>query len=599
MKIEELFELEKKYRKLKKTCDILVPILVVSIAVIIATSIFLYVRTKRPIILTLFLLILLPIIVYVILDNNKKRTYNLQYAKLERGSLKSMGLSNWMYLAKHDTRVYVKSRRAVYDYTDIKYFKESRGKLDVAITTADRKQQYKVKLMVFLKQNDFKSFSTYPLIERKIRANLETTSGYSIDVVYISPKGRNYVNRTILVSQGRLLKLQSDKTLLMSKGEYNKYLKDKEKELLETKQHKYYGKVNRIIDFANENKDILVIKGDIDELDKQIDTLFDRTINSIKKIKRLTSEEWDLVDKFIIGTDEAVKEIIKHNKMILDYYGSLAFKKIKDACSALMNSQREFNEYIDEKVKSISDLFGTKIVRNETNIEDEYNYIHEYKKSVNPFVAEVSANVFASAENSPLDYVVKNFYPNKERYPEQIQKLQLLIAELETLKEAKQIIEHYKQEVQQHLANVPAFVMENDEEGFYSRLGFAIINESVLTVEYKFCYTSGGGHAQRSFTVPMTEKTIVDLINALESKLTMTAFSREQRSMMTSKLRQHIKERDNFTCKCCGNSTHKEPNLLLEIDHIIPVAKGGTTEENNLQTLCWKCNRQKSSKIID
>lgn len=60
----------------------------------------------------------------------------------------------------------------------------------------------------------------------------------------------------------------------------------------------------------------------------------------------------------------------------------------------------------------------------------------------------------------------------------------------------------------------------------------------------------------------------------------------------------YIKERDNFTCKFCGNSTHAEPNLLLEVDHNIPVVKGGCTEESNLQTLCWKCNRSKSSKIL-
>ena len=39
--------------------------------------------------------------------------------------------------------------------------------------------------------------------------------------------------------------------------------------------------------------------------------------------------------------------------------------------------------------------------------------------------------------------------------------------------------------------------------------------------------------------------------------------------------------------------------MLLEIDHIIPLSKGGQTTENNLQTLCWKCNRNKGSKIID
>lgn len=170
--------------------------------------------------------------------------------------------------------------------------------------------------------------------------------------------------------------------------------------------------------------------------------------------------------------------------------------------------------------------------------------------------------------------------------------------ELETLREAKEIIENYKQEYQQYLSDVPDFIMQNDESGFYSRLGFANIDESTLTVEYKFVYTSGGGMAQRSFTVPMNEETIIELINALESKLTLSAFAKEQRAMMTTKLREFIKERDNFTCCNCGNSIYKEPNLLLEIDHIIPVSKGGCTVEDNLQTLCWKCNRAKSDKII-
>ena len=35
----------------------------------------------------------------------------------------------------------------------------------------------------------------------------------------------------------------------------------------------------------------------------------------------------------------------------------------------------------------------------------------------------------------------------------------------------------------------------------------------------------------------------------------------------------------------------------LEIDHIIPVSKGGKTTPDNLQVLCSKCNRRKSNKI--
>ena len=67
--------------------------------------------------------------------------------------------------------------------------------------------------------------------------------------------------------------------------------------------------------------------------------------------------------------------------------------------------------------------------------------------------------------------------------------------------------------------------------------------------------------------------------------------------MTSSKLRCYILERDNYTCKLCGNSTKLEPNLLLEIDYIIPISKGGMTELNNLQTLCWRCNRVKGAKV--
>lgn len=44
----------------------------------------------------------------------------------------------------------------------------------------------------------------------------------------------------------------------------------------------------------------------------------------------------------------------------------------------------------------------------------------------------------------------------------------------------------------------------------------------------------------------------------------------------------------------CG-ATNKE--TTLEIDHIIPVAKGGTNDISNLQTLCKECNRAKSATI--
>ena len=68
---------------------------------------------------------------------------------------------------------------------------------------------------------------------------------------------------------------------------------------------------------------------------------------------------------------------------------------------------------------------------------------------------------------------------------------------------------------------------------------------------------------------------------------------------MTARLLGWIKDRERHTCQnpLCGLSVAMEPNLLLEVDHILPVSKGGLSEPENLQTLCWRCNRTKGAKM--
>lgn len=545
------------------------------------------------IIIFVLVIILVAIITKAINEEIQKK----QYKKAKVSILNHLGLPYLEYLTPDDY-VYCKSAKAVDNYKFVQYFKENRQRLEYVSNTLAKKRQYKTLLESFLKENEFSTWPMYSKVEAEIKENLKHLDTFDVVISYSSPTGRSYNNKTIKYTQFHVNTLIEDPSPIMSKSEYNQMIKSKNKEQLDKKHHEYYALVNEIVDTANSYKDKLVIKEDQAELDKNIASLFDRTVNSIKKIKDIDSDEWTVIGNFISNIKLKVDAISERNQRILDYYDSSEFAGIKTTCNSLMESQREFNEYINEKAQSISKLFGSRVTRNETVIDDEYDYIRPYKKSITPFTAEVSAQVFASAENSPIEYIIKYFYPNKDQYPEQIQKLQLLVEELETLKDAKQIIDNYKKDYQQYITNVPSYIMENDEDGFYSRLGFANISESALTVEYKFNYTSNGGMAQRNFTVPMTEETIIELINILQSKLSMASFAKEQRALMTSRLRQYIKERDDFTCKFCGNSTYKEPNLLLEIDHIIPVAKGGVTEENNLQTLCWKCNRSKSAKIL-
>jgi len=72
-------------------------------------------------------------------------------------------------------------------------------------------------------------------------------------------------------------------------------------------------------------------------------------------------------------------------------------------------------------------------------------------------------------------------------------------------------------------------------------------------------------------------------------------FIKQQRQAMTPALRYYILKRDNFHCQYCGRGI--EDGVKLNVDHIIPVSKGGKTEEDNLQTLCWECNIGKGSDI--
>ena len=519
-------------------------------------------------------------------------------AELENLVLRQLCLSGWPSYDNYDCNITVKSRKALENYDDLSFFKEDTTRVDTVDKVLKERAEIESKLRSFLANNEFKNHEFYSHIESKINGILKRISFYKVRVNYISSANNLLGSNLIPLDISMINKYKENPGLLMTKGEYSKYLKEQEKEKLKEKHQYFYSHVNYLVDYVNENKQFLILKGSEEKLDELMLKLFDRTVNSIKKIKTVDSEEWDLISDFIEQIRLEISEIMERNTRIINYYNSEDFLRVRQSCETLINSQKEFNEYIAEKVNSVATLFGTRVIRNETVNEDEYNYIRPYKKTITPFNAEVSANVFASAENNPMEYIVKYFYPNKSAYKEQIDKLYTLVEELETIKEAKQIIENYKLEYHQYLGNVPKYVLEEDESGFYSRLGFANIDESVLAVEYKFSYTSGGGMAQRSFTVPMTEENIIELIKILESKLTKGEFIKEQRRLMTKKLRDFVKSRDNYTCRYCSNSMHIEPNLLLEVDHIVPVAKGGCTVEDNLQTLCWKCNRSKGSKIV-
>ena len=63
------------------------------------------------------------------------------------------------------------------------------------------------------------------------------------------------------------------------------------------------------------------------------------------------------------------------------------------------------------------------------------------------------------------------------------------------------------------------------------------------------------------------------------------------RVAISKRVRFEVFKRDSFSCQYCGSMPPKVP---LEVDHIVPVSKGGKNDLANLITACFDCNRGKS-----
>lgn len=281
------------------------------------------------------------------------------------------------------------------------------------------------------------------------------------------------------------------------------------------------------------------------------------------------------------------------------YYKSEDFAKIKQRINIYVNDCNELNKHIEE-LKDIS-LISNKTDYGDASYQDasswNYKRKHLKNKKYAPNIHSCSRTVCSNAQKKPFEYICKYFGIKADE--ETLSNFETILNNFEAAEEGKSHLIEEKNKILKSIENdAPALIRIFDKKGFAKNLGFEEIDMSTLYFpKYVFEYTSSGGNASTRCDIVMDIENLNKFIIFLSDKIKFNQSVAGQRALMTSKLRQHIKERDNFTCKQCGISIEQEPHLLLEIDHIIPVSKGGLTTEDNLQTLCWKCNRSKGAIV--
>lgn len=118
-----------------------------------------------------------------------------------------------------------------------------------------------------------------------------------------------------------------------------------------------------------------------------------------------------------------------------------------------------------------------------------------------------------------------------------------------------------------------------------------IYRNKLVTVEDAGSATSDEVAIRIKHLVLSDSKDLLDLKREVELLEKLEGAATVYREPIPEAVRIYVWRRDEGRCVRCGG------NMKLEFDHIIPLAKGGSNTERNIQLLCEACNRSKGATI--
>jgi hypothetical protein len=292
--------------------------------------------------------------------------------------------------------------------------------------------------------------------------------------------------------------------------------------------------------------------------------------------------------------------ILLYQAYVFMYFHSSKFTNIKEGIKKHTDNSNALNHHIQELKCSYVGIksydYGSGILQDAS----KYNFKRrEWSKELkNDQVYNCTSMVCKNASSQPFKYLCKYF--DIEINEETLSNFENILNDFAAAEQGKRLLLAERDDVINSIKNdIPFLIYAFNKDKLTKNLGFEAVDLSDLHYPvYTFQYTSAGGNSSARLDIKLDVENLDRFVNYLSNLVKFRNSVEGQRALMTSKLREQIKIRDSFTCKTCHLSTDVEKNLLLEIDHIIPLAKGGITSESNLQTLCWRCNRSKGAKIL-
>ena len=264
----------------------------------------------------------------------------------------------------------------------------------------------------------------------------------------------------------------------------------------------------------------------------------------------------------------------------LKYYDSDDFTQIKERMKKQIKEYNEFNSFLSET----------------------RHYIYIKQKEItdnNTYYSTLT--VYKNAQLDPYKYLVKYFFKDKTIDENKLQIIESILQKYNTIEKTYSILQSEYYAIEKYINSNMYFGAYVFSDMTMKKLGSQKLPQfnRDYYMSYHFSYTSPTDRNHYSYDIVLNEPELIKFAEYLNNQIKYRKSAKYQRQLMTPQLREQILSRDKYECKKCGVSKKNEKQLLLEVDHIIPISRGGITIESNLQALCWKCNRTKGARLDD